>query len=261
MSRSHLAPQRNAMRRATLATLLLVRATVAEAFLPRASTFGRVVAVRGSAEDDDALLQSAGWPGVKDILNQLPTFCVANAEGQPLQYEADGKPLAMFYTCVDAAKAELADAKKEYPDLDLDIIPMGLGEAFRLARSGAAVLVPSARSLLAAGAPPTATPVGQEVPLFCCMEMSQEGPDGGAILPMFMEESECRDAVAQAAEADGGAGDDPLEVVGLSLDRAVAQLCQLDRPAFHFVPPRSSMAHIQQYLDASGGVQTPADAL
>ena len=43
------------MRRATLATLLLVRATVAEAFLPRASTFGRVVAVRGSAEDDDAL--------------------------------------------------------------------------------------------------------------------------------------------------------------------------------------------------------------
>ena len=145
------------MRRATLATLLLVRATVAEAFLPRASTFGRVVAVRGSAEDDDALLQSAGWPGVKDILNQLPTFCVANAEGQPLQYEADGKPLAMFYTCVDAAKAELADAKKEYPDLDLDIIPMGLGEAFRLARSGAAVLVPSARSLLAAGAPPTAT--------------------------------------------------------------------------------------------------------
>ena len=69
------------MRRATLATLLLVRATVAEAFLPRASTFGRVVAVRGSAEDDDALLQSAGWPGVKDILNQLPTFCVANAEG------------------------------------------------------------------------------------------------------------------------------------------------------------------------------------
>ena len=53
----------------------------------------------------------------------------------------------------------------------------------------------------------------------------------------------------------------PLEVVGLSLDRAVAQLCQLDRPAFHFVPPRSSMAHIQQYLDASGGVQTPADAL
>ena len=188
------------MRRATQATHLLVRATVAEAFLPRASTFGRVVAVRGSAEDDDALLQSAGWPGVKDILNQLPTFCVANAEGQPLQYEADGKPLAMFYTCVDAAKAELADAKKEYPDLDLDIIPMGLGEAFRLARSGAAVLVPSVRSLLAAGAPPTATPVGQEVPLFCCMEMSQEGPDGGAILPMFMEESECRDAVADVCD-------------------------------------------------------------
>ena len=239
--------------RASVALFLACNAS-ARAFRPatRASGGGPRPVEAGEAED--ALLGSSGWPQVKEILNQLPTFCVANKAGQPLQYESDGRPLAMFYTCVDAAKGELEAARGEYPDLDLDIIPMGLGEAFRLARTGDAVLVPSARALLAAGAPPTASPIGQEVPLFCCMEMSQEAADGSAVLPMFMEEAECRSAVAEASAADGGEGDPPLEVVGLSLNRAVEQLCQLDRPAFYFVPPASSMAHIAAYLEASGGI-------
>ena len=80
--------------------------------------------------------RAPGWPRVKALLDRLPVFTVANEQGQPLQYEADGKPLALLYADVDAAKSELKSAKEEHPSLGLDIVPMGLGEAFQLHRNG-----------------------------------------------------------------------------------------------------------------------------
>ena len=59
-------------------------------------------------------------------------------------------------------------------------------------------------------------------------------------------------AVAQATEADNP--DEALEIVGLSLDSVVERLSASDgEPAFTFVPPASSTAFIDAYLENSGG--------
>ena len=43
-------------------------------------------------------------------------------------------------------------------------------------------------------------------------------------------------------------------IVGLSLHKALEQLVSQESSAFSFVPPASSLAHIQSYLENSGGV-------
>ena len=48
--------------------------------------------------------------------------------------------------------------------------------------------------------------------------------------------------------------DAKLEIVGLSLHKALEQLVSQESSAFSFVPPQSSLAHIQSYLENSGGV-------
>ena len=88
-----------------------------------------------------ALFESPQWPALLSSLNRLPSFTVANERGQPLEYEAPGgTPLAMFYADVQAAQAELVDARKMYPELDCGVIPVGVGTAFRLASEGKALL-------------------------------------------------------------------------------------------------------------------------
>jgi hypothetical protein len=127
---------------------------------------------------------------------------------------------------------------------------MGLGEAFQLHRTGAAVLIPSQDSMEAAGAPKGASPLGQELPLFACMEMAVQGEDGKPVLPLFLDRAEAQQAVEDAMAADDG--DAKLEIVGLSLHKALEQLVSQESSAF--VPPASSLAHIQSYLENSGGV-------
>ena len=206
----------------------------------------------GDAKPKDPIVSAAGWPRVKALLDRLPVFTVANEQGQPLQYEADGKPLALLYADVDAAKSELKSAKEEHPTLGLDIVPMGLGEAFQLHRKGDAVLIPSQDSMEAAGAPKGASPLGQELPLFACMEMAVQGEDGKPVLPLFLDRGEAQQAVEDAMAADDG--DAKLEIVGLSLHKALEQLVSQESSAFSFVPPASSLAHIPSYLENSGGV-------
>jgi hypothetical protein len=61
-----------------------------------------------------------------------------------------------------------------------------------------AVIVPSKRAILQAGAPPGSNPIGQQVPLFACMEIMQSNEDGTCgVLPLFMDldESECGSSV------------------------------------------------------------------
>ena len=206
----------------------------------------------GDAKPKDPIVDAPGWGRVKALLDRLPVFTVANEQGQPLQYEADGKPLALLYADVDAAKSELKSAKEEHPSLGLDIVPMGLGEAFQLHRKGDPVLIPSQDSMEAAGAPKGASPLGQELPLFACMEMAVQGEDGKPVLPLFLDRGEAQRAVEDAMAADDS--DTKLEIVGLSLHKALEQLVSQESSAFSFVPPASSLAHIQSYLENSGGV-------
>lgn len=193
-----------------------------------------------------------GWPPLQKMLDTMPVFSVANKEGKPLQYDVDGQAVAIFYADVEAAKEELTSAQKQFADLDCDLIPVGLGSVYQLMCDGKATIVPGAAELKRAGLPEGMPGVGQPLPLFACMEMSREGADGKPVLPLFMSYDECSEAVKQACENDEE--EETLEVVGLSLPSVVERLTSIseDTPAFTFIPPTSSLAFIQQYLDESG---------
>lgn len=192
-----------------------------------------------------------GWERLQPALDQLPVFTVANEEGQPLQYEVDGKPVAIFYSDVEAAKQELVAAREQYPSLGCDLIPIGLGGVYKLCCEDKAVLVPGAAELTAAGAPAGVSAMGLPLPFFACMEMSQEDSTGRPVLPLFVSHADCSAAVAQASKQDLEEGDAPLEIVGLSLPSVVERLATVAEgaPAFKFIAPRSSAKYIEAYLD------------
>ena len=111
------------------------------------------------------------------------------------------------------------------------------------------IIVPSKKSIIQAGAPPNANPMGQQVPLFACMEIAQENENGKPILPLFLELDDANNAVTQAVSLDGGKEED-FEVVGLNLPEAVNLLANAkeEATAFQFIPPTSSLDHIRDYL-------------
>ena len=164
-----------------------------------------------------SVLASKQWPLMRQKLDALPCFTCANEEGKPLEYEVSGQKCAMFYAGLEDAQVELLTAREMFPDLGIDLIPIGLGNAYELALGGKAQLIPGKAELTAAGAPPGAQALGQELPLFACMEISQPGTSGDPTLPLFMSYADCAAAVSQATAAD--APDEKLEIGGLSLNR------------------------------------------
>lgn len=218
----------------------------------RAVLAPRTLAPRATAPD----FEGKAWAVLSSQLDGLPVFTVADIEGRPLQYEVDGQSKAMFYADVDAAKMELEQARTKFPEMDgLDLIPVGVGSAYKLSYEDKAVVLPSTADLTAAGAPAGASAINQALPLFACMEMSQEGPQG-PVLPLFMSWADCAAAVSQATQTD--APEEKLEIVGLSLASVVERLSSIDptaAPAYIFVPPSASAKFISQYLDDSGGQQ------
>lgn len=111
------------------------------------------------------------------------------------------------------------------------------------------IIVPNKQSIIQAGAPPTANAMGQQVPLFACMEIAQESPDGKPVLPLFFELEDANNAVSQAVKLDGGEAGD-FEVVCLNLPEAVSLLASSNENAFQFIPPTSSIEHIRDYLSS-----------
>merc|ERR1712232_157244 len=128
----------------------------------------------------------------------------------------------------------------------MDINPYPLGGIFKMWATDAAVIIPNKRAIIQAGAPPNANPIGQQVPLFACMEIAQENEKGNPILPMFLELEDANSAVSQAISVDGGKSED-FEVVGLNLPEAVSSLANSKdgSTAFNFIPPESSLKHIR----------------
>ena len=188
-----------------------------------------------------------GWEALSLSLDRAPVFTVANAEGQPLQYEISGSKYALFYADIEEAKAELEQAQTQYPSLGCDLIPVGLGSAYKLSVAGKAHLIPSKTELKRAGAPAEVTAMGQPMPLFACMDMTLDS-DSGPVLPLFLTWSDCRAAVDEAEALD--APEKPLEVVGLSLPSVVERLGASDgqAPAIIVMPDRRASQYIQEYL-------------
>jgi hypothetical protein len=157
----------------------------------------------------------------------------------------------LFYTHVEDALAERDNARKNTPTLDIEIAPYQLGTVFQLWASNEAVIVPNKKAIVQAGAPPTANPMGQNVPLFACMEIAQENENGKPVLPLFFELEDAHEALKQAVATDGGNASE-FEIVGLNLPEAVQLLANANRKedatAFQFVPPSSSIKHIRDVL-------------
>jgi hypothetical protein len=202
----------------------------------------------------DDLFSSDTWQPIKKDLDKVPIFTVATPEGHPLLYKIENSKgtfeVPTFYCDIDAASKELTDIRNgmETGGDAIDLIPFPLGQAFQLWSKSEAMIVPGQNAVLQAGAPPGTNPIGQSVPLFGCMEIMEERDDGKGVLPMFFSLDDANTAVKLAVEADGGNADD-FEVVALSLNRAVELLASAeDSPAFHFIPPSTSMKYIQDYL-------------
>ena len=179
----------------------------------------------------------------------FPLFTHANADGAPLQYErADGggKAFALLYADIEHALAELAKNRREYPTLGLRVSPVGLGEACRRARDGAATIAPGPRALAAARDIDAGWDAAR-VPLFGCARLAAQGDAPGARprVPWFMSAAD-----AQATLDDARARADPAVAAGLaltclSLDEAVERIARRDTGEYDFalIAPRSSMKY------------------
>ena len=209
-----------------------------------------------SSKQPNELFDSPGWAKIKEELDQVPVFSIANGDGLPIKYTINKDDtsfeIPLFYTHVSDALIELEKAMENKPlQTGMDISPYPLGDIFELWANDAAVIVPNKKSIVQAGVPPTAIAMGQQVPLFACMEIAQENESGKLVLPLFFELEDANDAVSQAVSSDGGKVED-FEVVGLNLPEAVSLLANAgEEQSFQFVPPASSLKHIRDYL--SGG--------
>jgi len=204
--------------------------------------------VRATVMEATPITASPRWPTISSLLDALPVFALANGEGKPLQYEVNGKPMAIFYADVLVAKTEYEGARDQLEDPECDMVPVSLGVAYKLASEGKATIVPGMKELTAAGMPAGLPALGQELPLFACMQMTKETDDGGSVLPVFMSVEDCESAVKQARETN----DDPyLEIAGLSLPGVIEHLASMDEgkpPPFEFIPPSSSTTHLSSYV-------------
>ena len=190
---------------------------------------------------------SPEWPSIQGQLDALPVFTVANEDEKPLQYQVNGQPMAIFYADLLAAKKALDDAAGQNPDLNCDLISVGLGAAYTLSCQGKASLVPGVTELTACGMPEGLPAIGQELPLFACMQMTRETEDGRNVLPLFMSFDDCAETVKQAQEVNNDLG---LEIVPLSLPSIVEHLSSSasESQPFEFISPTRSTEHISKYV-------------
>lgn len=221
---------------------------------------------------DEARFGSAEWAALAADLDALPAFACVNAAGEPLEYERDGAPLAIFFADLERARAELASASAKYPSLGLRLMPIGLADAFRRSCLGGAVLVPGAQELEAASDPDADSPwESDQLPLFGCLEMTRPNADGSRSMPLFMSSREAQTALkAAAAAAAPGAlaanpqanGPDGLRIVVIPLAKAVELSLAAQPASFQFIPPKPSVDFVQTYLarQAEGGADEAAAA-
>jgi len=171
-----------------------------------------------------------------------------------MKCELNGAMTALFFIDVVDAQAELKEVKSAMPDLPLDVVPFPLSEAFQWWCEDKGTIVPKLAAIKAAGAPDGVEPLGQQVPLFACLEMQAESKEGKPTLPLFFVHSEAKEAMemALAADEDKEESKDTFKIVSLSLQRAVELLSTVpSTPAFQFVTPVSSSQFVAGYLKSN----------
>ena len=247
-------------RRSTATGIAKVKISKASSLLPgRNSRLYADSSPQGN-EDKMKMFESEGWKNIADDLSRFPLFSIATAQGNPVAYQITvGKEktfdIPFFYCDVTEALAELEKAKansaKATEGENLKLIPFPLEQAFQLWCDDKAVIIPSKASILQAGAPAGTNQIGQRVPMWACLEISEE-QEGGLPpkLPIFMALDDANAAVMEAVGGDRKKVDD-FEVVCLSLDGAIEQLVNVpeESPSFHFIPPSKSMKYIEENIE------------
>jgi hypothetical protein len=154
-------------------------------------------------------------------------------------------PLAFFFLDIDAAKEDLEKAKQETKMDGLNLVPFPLGEVFEMAAKQMALIVPSQKSLEDAGAPPGMNPVGQQVPLFGCMDMTQDRLDGTSMVPLFLSMEEAKNAMNMAMEGIPDAEKSRLDVSVIPLAGAIQKQATKSDVSFTYEPPASSLEYLR----------------
>lgn len=218
----------------------------------------------GMMRPSPLLFDLDGWKRIENDLDRFPIWTVATSEGDPLAYTVtvptQTYTVPFFWCDVTEALDELETSRQNTNMDDLDIIPVPLGRAFKMWCDDACVIVPSRASVLQAGHGGTgggggnsggSSPIGQTVPMWTCLEISEEDEETGRpLLPIFMALDDANAAVTEAVRADGGKLDD-FDVVCLSLSGAIEQLVTVpeETPSFHFIPPSTSIQYIEENMN------------
>ena len=226
---------------------------------PRASSRLNADSTLQNNNDKIRMFESEGWKNVAEDLQRFPLFSIATPQGNPVAYQitvGDEKTfeIPFFYCDVTEALAELekfqTNSEKPTQGENLKLIPFPLEQAFKLWCDDKAVIIPSKASILQAGASAGTNPIGQRVPMWACLEISEE-QEGGLPpkLPIFMALDDANAAVLEAVGGDRKKADD-FEVVCLSLDGAIEQLVNVpEESSFHFIPPSKSLEYIEENIN------------
>ena len=191
--------------------------------------------------------------GMASIASSLISrgVCAATT-GRVTARRSNSTPTTIFFADLFRAEAELANANRLYPELGLELLPVGMGDAYARVQSGSAMLVPSQNELAAAGLDPNEQ---NTVPLFGCTKLMQprrSNPDLKA-MPLFVSSADARAALDAALNASGFVVPEGMEAQGVGLDILAITLnkaCELivvaRRPASSFLgrPTASSGAKI-----------------
>ena len=216
---------------------------------------------------DAIAFTSPAWTSLKKHLNTLPVFTCVNAEGEPLGYEKDGQPLAIYFADSERAQQELKTMGGQFPELGLRLIGVGLGDVFQQSTEGTAMLVPSQAALAGAGDEWDS----ETLPLYTCLAMTSlapaasglDYPEGSPTTPLFMCPADAQASLesALAASKANGASEEQLaqlQLVVTGLPTAVDLVVsgkeqETCGDKFQFVAPRTSLYFLREEQQKAQG--------
>jgi hypothetical protein len=235
----------------TLSILLLNLASLASGFtiqrksLSTRKSFSTSSCLHAAPDSLQDLVNTSNlWDPIKNDLNSVPAFACTNDQGQPMQYDVGSGPLAFFFLDVDAAKVELQKAKEDTKMEGLNIVPFPLGEVFEMGVKELAMIVPSQKCIEDAGAPSGMNPMGQQVPLFGCLDMTEDLADGTSMVPLFLSMDEAKEAMNMALADVPEAEKVKFDVTIMPLAGAVQMQASNSDKSFTYVAPRSSLDYL-----------------
>jgi len=245
--------------------MLTISAGLLSMLLPQTSPATNVCS-RHCAENSVRLCTNGGlcsvdgWAALEAELDSQPVFVLGNAAGEPMLLEKEvGRPIMVCFADLFRAEAELANAKRLHPDLNLALLPVGMGDAVRRQQDGTAMIVPSQNECAAANLDPTDPSSADLVPLFGCTKVMKprvSNPDVMA-MPLFLSSADAQAAVdaalAEFAVPEGmSAQAVGLDILVIPLQKACELIATGKETRFEIHAPSKSKEWVTNWQGADG---------